>query len=193
MGMFDDITINDPLPVNDEMIALGLDKNVYSYQTKDLECCLDLYFIQGKKLFRKEYKETIWVKGDPKGSSIFDRTGHIERTGDYLQHLPNFHGTIDFYTNINDVNNNLDCWVEYKATFTNGVCEKIELIEFTARDNTERKAQAKKWEDERLITNNIWYNKYFFHTKIWGAIRIKLRSILYKIGSLCYNATSKIP
>jgi hypothetical protein len=192
MGMFDDVTVSDPLPVNDDMIALGLDKNVYSYQTKDLECCLDLYFIQGKKLFRKEYKETKWVEGNPKGS-LFDRLGHLERTGEYLQHLSGYHGTINFYTSINDVNGNLDCWVDYRATFTRGVCDKIELIRFTAEDNTERKARAKKWADEILKTNNIWYNKYIFHTKVWYGIRRKLQNILYKIGNLCHIARLKIP
>ena len=32
MGMFDTISVADKLPFNDEMVKLGLDKNVFQFQ-----------------------------------------------------------------------------------------------------------------------------------------------------------------
>ena len=47
MGMFDNISVADPLPYNSEMSELGLDINNRSFQTKDLDCVLAEYIIQG--------------------------------------------------------------------------------------------------------------------------------------------------
>ena len=61
MGMFDDISVAANLPVNQQMIDLGLDKNNRGFQTKDLECCLDKYFIQDGILFLQKYKTNEWL------------------------------------------------------------------------------------------------------------------------------------
>ena len=57
MGMFDTINVSDPLPFSDEMKELGLNINNDSFQTKDLENTLSLYYIQGGKLFLEKYKK----------------------------------------------------------------------------------------------------------------------------------------
>ena len=49
MGMFDTIQWGDKLPFSEEMREFGLDKNNWSFQTKDLDCCLANYVVQDGK------------------------------------------------------------------------------------------------------------------------------------------------
>ena len=177
MGMFDDISVAAKLPVNQQMIDLGLDKNNRSFQTKDLECCLDKYFIQDGILFLQKYKNNEWVEGDQSSKSWLDRLGHMKRTEPYLENC-NYHGEINFYSF--DVVGNLDCTTDYKATFTHGILDNIELIEFKTRDNTESTAKMKAMMEEQLKRSKKWYNKYIFNTKIWIAIRKFICRMLYK-------------
>jgi hypothetical protein len=177
MGMFDDISVVAKLPVNQQMIDLGLDKNNRSFQTKDLECCLNKYFIQDGILFLQKYKINEWVEGDQSSKSFLDRLGHLKREEPYLENS-NYHGTINFYSF--DVIGNLDCTTDYKATFTHGKLDNIELIEFKTRDNTESTAKMKAMMEEQLKRSKKWYNKYIFNTKVWMAIRKFICRMLYK-------------
>ncbi len=51
MGMFDTIAVAEKLPITQEMIDLGLEEKLQEFQSKDLNCCLDLYFMQNGRLF----------------------------------------------------------------------------------------------------------------------------------------------
>jgi hypothetical protein len=177
MGMFDDISVAEKLPVNQQMIDLGLDKNNRGFQTKDLECCLNKYFIQDGILFLQKYKINEWVEGDQSSKSFLDRLGHLKREEPYLENC-NYHGTINFYSF--DVIGNLDCTTDYKATFTHGKLDNIELIEFKTRDNTESTAKMKAMMEEQLKRSKKWYNKYIFNTKVWMVIRKFICRVLYK-------------
>lgn len=172
MGMFDNISVSDKLPLNDEMVKLGLDKNVYSFQTKDLHCSLDTYFIQGGKLFEQKYKETKWIetKDDKFG-------GHIERTDPYLVDTQ-YHGTLNFYHS--EAVDNLDCWIEYNAIFTHGTLEKIELVKFRTTDNTESRKRLAEIFAQAALERSKWYNKYIFDTKCWVKFRKIVCAMLLK-------------
>lgn len=170
MGMFDDISISDPLPYTQEMKDLGLDKNNRIWQTKDLGQSMSLYFIQGGKLFIEKYKVNTWVEGNPKGKSVMDRIGHLKREEPYLEEVP-FHGEIFFYDYSNDVEDKWDCWIEFKATFTKGTLDGFELFSFKKEDNTERVRSDKKWKEELFAKQNLWRNKYIFNTKWFWVIR----------------------
>ena len=190
MGMFDDISVAAKLPVNQQMIDLGLDKNNRSFQTKDLDCALDTYIIQDGILFLQKYKINEWVEGDKSSKSWIDRLGHMERTEPYLENC-NYHGEINFYSF--DVVGDLDCTTDYKATFTHGILDNIELIEFKTRDNTESKAKLKEVIEEQLKRSKKWYNKYIFDTKIWIAIRKFICRVLYKFEQCIANARIHMP
>ena len=93
MGMFDTINVSDPLPFSDEMKELGLNINNDSFQTKDLENTLSLYYIQGGKLFLEKYKKEEWVQGNQNAKHYLDRIGRLERAEPYLDPVP-YHGEI---------------------------------------------------------------------------------------------------
>ena len=176
MGMFDNISVSDKLPFNDEMVKLGLDKNVYSFQTKDLHCSLDTYFIQGGKLLEQKYKETKWVETK---DALFG--GYLDKQEPYLVDTQ-YHGTLNFY-HIQAVDN-LDCWMEYKARFTNGVMEKVELVKFKTTDNTESRKRLEAMFEEAKVRRNIWYNKYIFDTSPWSKFRKLVCKVLLKVERL---------
>jgi hypothetical protein len=160
MGMFDTIAVAEKLPITQEMIDLGLEEKLQEFQSKDLNCCLDLYFMQNGRLFVEKYKETKWIEGDKKAKSIFARLGHMERNDPY-QEDTNFHGKVNFYNYIMDVAGKYDCMIEFCATYNKGQLEKIELVEFEKTDNTPRKERDLAWRKEADRIRNAWYNKYF--------------------------------
>ena len=160
MGMFDTIAVAEKLPITQEMIDLGLEEKLQEFQSKDLNCCLDLYFMQNGRLFVEKYKETKWIEGDKKAKSIFARLGHMERNDPY-QEDTNFHGKVNFYNYIMDVAGKYDCMIEFCATYDKGQLEKIELVEFEKTDNTPRKERDLAWRKEADRIRNAWYNKYF--------------------------------
>lgn len=173
MGMFDNISVSDKLPFNDEMVKLGLDKNVYSFQTKDLHCSLDTYFIQGGKLLEQKYKETTWIE---KKDDLFG--GYFDKQEPYLVDTQ-YHGTLRFY-HIQAVDN-LDCWIEYKARFTNGTLEDIELFDFHTTDNTESRKRLEEIFAQAALQRNKWYNKYIFDTSPWSKFRKLVCKVLLKV------------
>lgn len=169
MGMFDNISVSDKLPVNQEMIDCGMDINNHGFQTKDLHCSLGNYYIQGGRLFEEKYKINEWVD-DAEGF------GHMKREEPHLVDM-NHHGKINFYDFQSD--ENWDYWTEYEATFTHGVVEKIELIKFKKTDNTAKNNVLKELIEDSMEAQKKWYNRYFFYTVQWAWFRNKLRSGLY--------------
>ena len=176
--MFDTISVSGSLPFSEEMISLGLDKNNLSFQTKDLDCVLDCYVIQNGELFVQKYKTSKWTEGDKDAKNFMDRLGFLERDGPYLQKLY-FHGEIFFYESFYDVQDKWDCWVEFKAVFTESKLQKIELFKFEKTDNAERKARNLEYMDKLKQEKSKWRNKYFFHTTPFLWLK---RKIYYKIA-----------
>ena len=164
MGMFDDLSVADPLPFSQEMKDLGLDKNTYVWQTKDLGSSMEYYTIQGGKLFVQKFKINRWEEGDPKAKNFMDRIGHLVREEPYMEEVFH-HGEVYFYDFKQDVQDKWDCWIEFKATFTKGELSGIELVKFDKEDNSERLERDRKWREEFHKNENLWRNKYFFHTK----------------------------
>lgn len=163
MGMFDTISVSDQLPFSQEMIDLGLNKNDRNFQTKDFDSSMSEYCIQRGELFKKNYKSQKWVQGDPKAKSCMDRIGYMERTGESWDKV-DFHGVVNFYDNQYDVQGKWDCWIEFKAIFTNSKLEKIELFQFEKTDSQERKRRSEEWLKKSERERNLWRNKYFFDT-----------------------------
>lgn len=192
MGMFDNISVSEELPFSQEMKELGLDKNNLTFQTKDLDCLMDTYIIQSNKLFIQKYKTERWVEGDKNSKNLMDRIGHLEREDPYFERIFH-HGEIYFYEFVQDVQNKWDCWVEFKAIFTQGNLEKIELHKFEKNENATRKQQEKEFNAQLERESNIWYNKYFLHTIFY---RKYISHVWYKVfnrlGNLCHNISHKL-
>lgn len=169
MGMFDTIAVAEKLPITQEMIDLGLQEKLQEFQSKDLECALDLYFMQNGRLFVEKYKETKWIEGDKNAKSIFARLGHMERNDPY-QEDTHFHGKVIFYNYIMDVAGKYDCMIEFCATYNKGQLENIELVEFEKTDNAARKERDLAWRKEAERIQNVWYNKYFKFYQIKKAV-----------------------
>ena len=166
MGMFDAISVSGDLPFSQEMIDLGINKNNLSFQTKDLDCAMSLYIIQDDQLFIEKYKTSKWIEGNKKGKSFPDRIGHLKTEDPYFDKV-HFHGEIYFYDSINDVQGKWDCWVEFKAVFSDSKLQKIELFEFKKTDNAERKIREKEFREQIKQERGKWVNKYFFYTKFY--------------------------
>jgi len=100
VGMFDDVLCELPIPHEP--------KPQHSrFQTKDLECCLDLYTIRADG--------TLW------------RSRAEERNG-----LVPFHGMLNFYTyEYTSGSKEPGMWFEYEAKFTDGRCVSIECVEIS--------------------------------------------------------------
>ena len=90
MGMFDTIAWGEKLPFSPEMEELGLNKNDWSFQTKDLDNGMDEYVVQEGKIFLIAYEKQEWVEGDKDSKDLFAKIGHIERTGRYLKPIGQF-------------------------------------------------------------------------------------------------------
>ena len=173
MGMFDDLSVADSLPFSQEMKDLGLDKNTYVWQTKDLGSSMEYYTIQGGKLFVQKFKINKWEEGDPKAKNFMDRIGHLVREEPYMEEVFH-HGEVYFYDFKQDVQDKWDCWIEFKATFTKGELSGIELVKFDKEDNSERLERDRKWREEFRKNENLWRNKYFLHTKAFCFFRVKV-------------------
>ena len=192
MGMFDNISISDSLPFTQEMKDLGIDSNDRSWQTKDLECYMGEYVIQGGKLFEQKYKIENWIQGNKSSKNFVDRIGYLDRKEPYLSQV-HYHGEVFFYNFIQDVQGKWDCWVEFKAIFTNGIVERYELVKFEKEENTERKQRDKEFYNNLQRERNLWYNKYFFHTKPyrWFTFRI-WRPGCNALGNFFYSIAHKL-
>lgn len=193
MGMFDTVVVAEKLPYTQEMIDLGLDKIFTDFQTKDLENSLSLYFIQNGKLYIEKYKETKWIEGDKNASFFLDRIGRMERLEPY-QEDTNFHGKIIFYDYEIDVADKWDCWVEFEASFTNGLLNEIKLVKFDKKDNSERKAREEEFQQQEKKIMNAWYNKYFkfyriknyFRFVLWYRPMMKLSEFFSNLSRLSF-------
>jgi hypothetical protein len=192
MGMFDTIQWGDNLPFSEEMKGLGLAKNNWSFQTKDLDCCLADYVVQDGIFFLKKYKNDKWVEGDPNAKSFMDRFGSHERTEPHLE-PEKITTTIYMYDYRHDVLGLWDCTIEFKVVLINGKVDSIELFEFKKVPSADRKEQEHKWHAEQEYENSRWYNNFIFHTSSYRWVRRKLSTILYKTGYFLHTLSFKLP
>lgn len=191
MGMYDTIVVADSLPWPEEALSLKLNTLVKDFQSKDLECAMEEYAIQGGRLFIKKWKESKWIEGDKNAKNVCDRFGYLERTGEYMEEVP-YHGIVEFYDFTSDVDGRWDCWVVFKVIFNRGIVEGFELVEFRKDDNAERKAREKKSLEEYERQQNLWYNKYFLQTSIVFKIRRKISRLLHSFGQVLQTLSYKL-
>ena len=192
MGMFDTIQWGDNLPFSEEMEGLGLAKNNWSFQTKDLDCCLTDYVVQDGSFFRKKYKNEKWVEGNKSSKSVMDRFGFLECTEPYLE-LEKITNTIYMYDYRNDVVGLWDCSVEFKVIVIDGKVQSTELVRFEKLPNAERKQQELEWKQNLEYSNSRWYNRFIFHTPPYRWLRKRVYCALQATGSFFHTISYKLP
>jgi hypothetical protein len=192
MGMFDYISISDSLPSTPEMKALGLDVNNRSFQTKDLSNSMSNYIIQDGMLFEQKYKINEFIEGDVNSKDWIARLGHMKREQPYLERVTEYQNCeINFYDHVQNVQGMYDCWIEYKAIFNGGKCINIVVDKFEQKSNADRLKQEREWLEDMDRINNLWYNKYFRHTRVGRWLTKKWYTICNKI-SLFFSRISLI-
>jgi hypothetical protein len=118
MGMFDYIRVETPLPRKHDVILADA-----MFQTKDLDCMMDVYVITSTGELYRERWDYTWVESD---DGLLG--GYLREIPDSFrrEYLDNYHGNIHFYTSINwdgDTHTRID----YVATFTNGKLSRMRL------------------------------------------------------------------
>lgn len=136
MGMFDWVKVEDeinlPLPEN-----FTLDIKDLEFQTKSLDKLMNLYIIgNDKHLYMESSSEE-----DP----------------NLRRHRMDFHGTITFYAyHQTDLT---DYILDYKAKFTDGLLDKIDLVNYEMIDHESSKLKREKFLESVKKENNKLKNK----------------------------------
>ena len=191
--MFDTINWADNLPFSQEMVELGLDKNNRSFQTKDLENALFEYMVQGGKLFLKRYRNEEWIEGDPKSKSVLGRIGHMSRTDEYYEEIDVGTRTIRMYDYREDIQEKWDCFFEFDVVIIKGVISEVKLASLEKTDSSHRKELHRQWLERDAAEARLWYNRFFFHTKVWRKIRRPIWRSLHLAGQFLTSLSHKIP
>ena len=125
MGMFDYVRCEMPLPETPGAVFNRL------FQTKDTpDQSMTVYTITADgRLSWRPYRIVEVPKAErpyPNDDGLMGMMGCIRRVEEQPETIDDFHGDVDFYESHGNGG-----WVEYRARFTNGTCEKITLLEFS--------------------------------------------------------------
>lgn len=142
--MYDSIECQYKLPMPDDPKGYT---GSHGFQTKDFECVLDVYIIDKDGQLFIERRETEWVEGDPKAKSLLQKFGYAKTIKTWLEPL-NRTCTVQFYDHIDSNKTDYDYWIVYEAFFVNGGINCIELINFEAVENSERKKKDKEFQNK---------------------------------------------
>ena len=176
MGMFDYISCEMPLPRGGANTVPTF-RYDHQFQTKDLVNCLIEYKIgKDKILYEKkiEYEERELTEEEKKdrdsGGFWSPMWSMEEKSHEWVK--DNFTGYITFYDILHDVDSTHDAWVDYSVHVKNGEVQgDVELAEYRLDDNTESKANKKRWQAEakdRKEYEEKWRYKYCF--KYWNRL-----------------------
>ena len=170
MGMFDYISCEMPLPRGGAN-TIPTFRYDYQFQTKDLANALIEYKIgKDKILYEKkvEYEERELTEEEKKdrdsGAFWSPMWSMEEKSHEWVK--DNFTGYISFYDVLYDVDSTHDAWVDYSVHVKNGEVQgDVELETYRLEDNTQNKADTKKWSEEakaRKEYGEKWRYKYCF-------------------------------
>ena len=189
MGMFDDIVVHRKLPLPkalpDELRDVKWKEVVF--QTKCLENCLTEYKIAvNGKLYAQKFDDEGAVFAY---NSFFDRKRlHTEMFWKSVA-AP---ASINFYTSFQE--EEFDYWVSFTAFFDqSSKLTKITLDQLDTEDNTARKEQQKRFNEEAAANEKL-YKKfiYKFYNIFWKKPLGYFLSKLIKITNSFSRALPKI-
>lgn len=162
MGMYDDIVCKYPLPLPEDTKGY----TPQGFQTKDLECALDLYEIREDGTLWLRDVEYEYDDGDPNGKNFYEKSPKCREVKSSWKQIT-LTQTIDMY-NYHHTDGEYDYSVEFRVVFIQGILNKIELIKFEAIDNADRKESARlfaekmklRWEFENTLRYRMIYKPY---------------------------------
>lgn len=165
MGLYSNIKFAYPLPLPSDLGELKPQElQNTSYQTKDLENCLDYYEVdKDGQLFREE-RESEYIPGNPKGKTFSERWGHIKTLKSWLEKQSDT-CTVNFYEAFQDDENLYDHWIDYSAEFIKGRVVSIRILKFEKILNADRKTRDAKLKAELEASykfRKLWYIKYLY-------------------------------
>ena len=187
MGMYDDIVCKYPLPYPEDTKGY----TVQGFQTKDLDCALDIYEIREDGTLWLRECEREYTDGDNNGKTFFDRLPKVKEVRHWWTQLK-LTQTIRIY-NYQHGDGQYDYWIEFELIFVDGKVSNIKLIKFDANDNTERKENNKRHIEE-LKARRIFESRLFY--KLLGKPYNKLVKLvsksLHKFGSFLMSVSWKL-
>lgn len=173
------------LETNNEIKKLVPNVEVLDFQTKDLDNCLSTYHItkEGRLLYKDiKYK---WVDDD----NAFLK-GYMDEESYTLKDM-NYHGDLEFYSYDSfdqSDGTQLTLHLEYKARFSNGTMENINLLKYSIKDTTDNKKAIDELFRKSRIIKSKWYNKYFFSTKTYNnLVRRKVLWLFRQLNNFTQN------
>lgn len=186
--MFDSIIVKQNLPIPEEIKDLKDWKN-YQFQTKDLDnCLLDYWISEDGELFEHivEREYVPYTKEEKKKLKKWILWKDVIEKGSRDEKI-NHHGTLTFYT-YDEIDEDTNFWVEFKAYFVYGKLDKIEFVEFKL--DKDRKINNKKWEEEHKKRAKHPWNvfKHYASYLGWRWFWRKVSNLLYRLS----NAISRL-
>jgi hypothetical protein len=199
MGLFD--TFKPPvkiLPFPEDLKELkDFDLSKLDYQTKDLgenffgHFHLKEEIVDGETVYKlcHQYDKLEYIPNpnyDPskkaKGWSDIQWPTIPKKVGE-ADDFVNLTATINFYDGVNLNKYENDYWIEFLATFHNGILKDCKLLEFTAKDNSRRKKREAEWKekrekDARYYKTPLGKIHTFIRRKIVSGVLIKLNNKL---------------
>jgi len=190
MGMFDEIVVHRKLPLPKELPdeLRGLKWKEISFQTKCLENCMTNYKIAiNGKLYSQKFDDEGGVFAY---NAFFDAKRKDSEM--FWKSVPP-PASINFYTNFQK--EKFDYWVSFTAFFDprSSKLTKIKLDELNKEDNTVRKEQQKRFEEEASASEKL-HKKfiYKFYNIFWKKPLRYFFSKVFKITNKLPSAASKI-
>jgi hypothetical protein len=167
MGMFDSLKVSRDLPVSDEVAKLGIQWAEEVFQTKDLDNILGYYEITKDGRLRQLRSRLGWAEGEDQGAGGEAELPHDEsEEWVYVNH----HGRVRFYAGHCDSPEyrwdyskdsaqmswadimgveGYDWWIEFEATFDNGLVREIKMLPVEKCPIRVRLANSKEWAERR--------------------------------------------
>jgi len=190
MGMFDEIEVKKDLPIPEE-IKNFCDWKKHRFQTKDLENCMSLYYINEYDELVEKRTEREYIPYSPEERKTLKRKPWdlwkevIE--GETTYHNTNHHGVINFYT-YEHLNEKEDFNLEFNAYFVYGKLDKITLLEFSKCENylIHNEKIRKQIEEEKKKPWNRFKNivRPFGWRWFWRKIDIGIYNIEKVLGKI---------
>jgi hypothetical protein len=190
MGMFDSILVKRDLPVPTEVAHLNIDWKTCEFQTKDLENVMASYIIneQGRLVEHIIERDYIpWSEEERKKEKYkpWDLWKEVKILGERWEDQ-NYHGSILFYA-YESFSDTEDFSVDFKAYFTYGNLDKIELLEFKRFKSTklhnEEIGKLRAQEQKRFWPRFKHYASYLGWSWCWK----KIAHALYRVGNSVQN------
>jgi superfamily I DNA and/or RNA helicase len=189
MGLFDTIIVEKalPLPKKAKEAFKGKDWGKVDFQTKDLEECMQTYYLKknGDLILEKiegtyeELSETE-IKENKKNKRWFAPTYRFIETARSLV-KQKITQTINFYTGLEDNNGN-EWWLEFVAVFNNG---KLSSLKSYRVELTRTAEEIKKADDEFKAKIEADFNLP------WNKTKRVLNSISYGYWSSTWKLVAK--